>query len=266
VLTAAIHPYNSEYSALRVLSRNQTGSARVSAALQRSCVTTRTQGREPMRFLVLLVTCLFLASCRTFSPQAILQAPITPTSQVVIQTVLVTVVPTWPATATAATPTPPPTITPWIIVVTPTSPTAQASPTLYAGAGTPTATLPANVGGGLFTNLTRSGDHFALRCAPETVTFRASTENPYVVDVDFYYRIEDRLSVSISTWQWAGSMISDNQRNFTIDFPASRVDPDLRSHRAWFDYQFVGVNKYGDAVGRSARISQQVTYTIACSD
>jgi hypothetical protein len=219
-----------------------------------------------MRSTVLLVPALLLAGCSTFAPQTMLEAPVTPTPQVVIQTVLVTVIPTWPATATVATPTPAPTSTPWIIVVTPTSPTAQASPTLYAGGGTPTATLPANVGGGLFTEVARSGDHFALRCAPDTITFRVSTDNPYVVDVDFYYRIEDRLSVSISTWQWAGSMLSDNKGHFTMDFPASRVDPDLRSHRAWFDYQFVGVNAYGDAVGRSARISQQVTYTIACTD
>jgi hypothetical protein len=219
-----------------------------------------------MRSTALLITAVLLAGCSTFAPQSMLAAPSTSTPQVVIQTVLVTVIPTWPPTATMATPTPAPTITPWIIVVTPTSPTAQASPTLYSGAGTPTATLPANAGGGLFTKLSRSGDHFALRCAPETITFSVSTDNPYVVDVDFYYRIEDRLSVSISTWQWAGSMITDNQGNFTIEFPASRVDPDLRSHRAWFDYQFVGVNKYGDAVGRSARISQQVTYTIACTD
>jgi hypothetical protein len=219
-----------------------------------------------MRSTLLLFTALLLAGCSTVAPQGIFEAPSTSTAQVVIQTVLVTVIPTWPATATMVSPTPAPTFTPWIIVVTPTSPTAQASPTLYAGGGTPTATLPANAGGGLFTKLSRSGDHFALRCPPEAITFAVLTDNPYVVDVDFYYRIEDRLGVSISTWQWAGSMIPDNQGNFTIDFAASRVDPDLRSHRAWFDYQFVGVNKYGDAVGRSARISQQVTYTIDCSD
>jgi hypothetical protein len=219
-----------------------------------------------MRSALLLLTTLLFAGCSTFAPQAIFEAPGSSTPQVVIQTVLVTVIPTWPATATVVTPTAAPTITPWIIVVTPTAPTAQASPTLYGGGGTPTATLPANVGGGLFTQLSRSGDRFSLRCSPDSITFDVSTDNPYVVDVDFYYRIEDRLSVSISTWQWAGSMISDKQGNFTIDFPASRVDPDLRSHRAWFDYQFVGVNKYGDAVGRSARIVKQVTYTIDCTD
>lgn len=230
-----------------------------------------------MRSTLLLLPALLLAGCSTFSPQAMFEAPSSSTPQTVIQTVLVTVVPTLQATATAAAPTPAPTETPWIIVVTSTPPAAQASPTtyavaaaasptLYAGGETPTATLPANAGGGLFTNLSRSGDQLSLRCSPDSLTFDVSTDNPYVVDVDFYYRMEDRLSVSISTWQWAGSMTSDKHGNFTMTFPASRVDPDLRSHRAWFDYQFVGINKYGDAVGRSARISQQVTYTIDCTD
>jgi len=135
-----------------------------------------------------------------------------------------------------------------------------------SAAESPTATLPANAGGDLFMNLTRSGDHFALRCLPNTITFGVSTSNVYVTEVDIYYRIEDRLSVSISNWHNAGVMQSDKNGNFTIDLPSSAVDPDLRSHKAWFDYQFIGLNKLGQVVGRSARIVQQITYTIDCSD
>lgn len=138
---------------------------------------------------------------------------------------------------------------------------AQALP-----AGSATATLPANAGGDLFTSLGRSSDHFALRCLPDTITFNVSTANPYVVGVDIYYRIQDQLSTSMSGWIHGGSMTSDKHGNFSMDFPASRVDPDVRSHRAWFDYQFVGVNKTGDAVGRSLRIVKQITYTIDCTD
>jgi hypothetical protein len=219
-----------------------------------------------MRSRSFLTLTLLLAACNAVVPLTAPATVLPPTAQVIIQTVLVTVIPTWPATATLVTPTPAPTLTPWIIVVTATPATAQPSPTLYAGGGTPPATLPANAGGGIFTKMTRSGDHFALRCIPGDITFGVFTDNPYVTDVDFYYRMEDRLGVSISSWQWAGSMLSDKHGNFTLDFAAARVDPDLRSHRAWFDYQFVGVNAQGDAVGRSARISQQVTYTIDCSD
>jgi hypothetical protein len=114
--------------------------------------------------------------------------------------------------------------------------------------------------------MTRSGDKFSLRCQPDVLRFGVSTSNPYVTGVDVYYRIQDRLSTSISGWAFGGSMESDKQGNFTIAFPSDRVDPDLRSHRAWFDYQFIAVNKVADAVGRSAKISKQVTYTIDCGD
>jgi hypothetical protein len=143
-----------------------------------------------------------------------------------------------------------------------TSSTAAAT----APIGEATAPLPPNAGGGLFTNLARSADKFSLRCQPDTLNFGVSTSDPAVTGVDFYYRIEDRLKISISSWQFGGSMASDGQGNFSIAFPASRVDPDLRSSLAWFDYQFVGISKVGDVIGRSGRISKQVTYTLDCSE
>ncbi len=189
----------------------------------------------------------------------------TSTPIIEVQTVIVTVIPTQAATLVPTfTPVPSATPLPPATAAVPTGPAPTMAAT--AGAESPTATLPANAGGDLFTNLTRSGDHFALKCLPGTITFGVSTSNVYVTEVDIYYRIEDRLSVSISNWHNAGKMTSDKNGNFTIDLPASAVDPDLRSHRAWFDYQFVGLNKYGDAVGRSARIVQQITYTLDCGD
>jgi hypothetical protein len=216
---------------------------------------------------LILVLAFALTGCAGLGPAA----P-KPTAVVEIQTVLVTVVATEkPAEA--------PTQTPQIIVVTATpevpSPTPvssenAASPAASTAVSAPTteatATLPANAGGDLFTNLTRSGDHFALRCQPDTLSFGVSTSNPYVVNVTFYYRIEDRLGTSISNWLDGGTMVSDKKGNFTIDFPSSRVDPDSRSHRAWLDYEFVGLNRLGDAVGRSAKIAKQVTFTIDCAD
>lgn len=215
-----------------------------------------------MKVLTMLVLALALAGCGAIAPATPAASP-----ETVIQTVLVTVIPTEkptevPSATLAAT------AAPQIIVVTATPgapvPTLAAAGTIPAGSAT--ATLPANAGGDLFTNLTRSSDHFALRCLPETITFGVSTSNPYVVGVDIYYRIQDQLSVSISGWINGGSMVSDKHGNFTMDFPSSRVGPDVRSHRAWFDYQFVGTNKVGEAVGRSLRIVKQITYTIDCTD
>ena len=181
-----------------------------------------------MKRLLILTLAFILTGCAGAAPASpTVVASSTP--QVVIQTVIVTVIPTEQPTQTP-TSTPIPTLTPQIIVVTATggvtqSPAAtgttqqSAAPQAAVGAS-PSATLPANAGGDIFTDLTRSADHFAL----------------------------------------------DKQGNFTLDFPSSRVAADLRSHRAWFDYQFVGTNKVGDAVGRSAKISKQITYTIDCSD
>lgn len=224
-----------------------------------------------MKQILTLALAFVLAGCGALGPAATPTAvPPTSTPVVLVQTVVVTVVPTQEPTE-VPTSTPAPTQTPEIIVVTATggAPAANSSnPTaeVASTSGPVTATLPANAGGDLFTNLTRSNDHFALRCQPDTITFGVSTPNELVTQVDFYYRIEDRLSVSISNWVNAGKMVPDKKGNFTLDFKSLSVDPDLRSHKAWMDYEFVGINHLGNAIGRSAKIVKQITYTIDCSD
>ena len=230
-----------------------------------------------MKKLLTLALAFVLTGCGALAPAATPTAAPSSTPVVLIQTVVVTVVPTQeptevPTNTTIPTNTAVPTLTPQIIVVTATGAGAAVATTNTTEANAPitsgsaTATLPANAGGDLFTNLTRSNDHFSLKCEPGTITFGLSTSNELVTQVDFYYRIEDRLSVSISGWVNAGKMQTDKNGNFTIDFPSTSVDPDLRSHKAWFDYEFVGINKGGSAVGRSAKIVKQITYTIDCSD
>jgi hypothetical protein len=223
-----------------------------------------------MKKLIPLALAFILTGCGALAPAATPTAAPTFTPVVVVQTVMVTVIPTQQPTEVPSN-TPAPTLAPQIIVVTATGGPAAAGPTNTAEANIPntgsaTATLPVNAGGDLFSNLTRSGDHFALRCQPDTITFGVSTSNELVTQVDFYYRIEDRLSVSMSGWVNAGKMQTDKRGNFTLDFKSLSVDPDLRSHKAWFDYQFVGINHLGAAIGRSLRISQQITYTIDCTD
>jgi hypothetical protein len=227
---------------------------------------------EIMKQLLTLAVGLVLTGCAAI-PGA---APQAPSPVVVVETVLVTVIPTQQPTL-VPTQTLAPSLTPQVIVVTATgaapalagttsAPTATAPSGASAPASEATAPFPDNPGGGVFTNLTRSGDKFSLRCQPDVLSLGVSTSNPSVTGVDVWYRIQDRLSVSISNWAYGGSLESDKQGNFTIAFPASRVDQDIRSHRAWFDYQFVAVNKVGDVVGRSAKLAKQVIYTIDCDD
>lgn len=201
-------------------------------------------------------------------------APAGPTATpvVIVQTVIVA--PTQPPTAVPTdTPVPPPPTQPpqqIIVVVTATQPAGGAPPPAGSSGGaegTATATLPAGAGGNLFTSLTRSGSFFSLRCLPQDITFSVSTANLAVVEVDIYYRIEDLTTqpITYSEWKNGGKMTGDKHGNFTIDFNTSQISPDLRTpDRAWFDYQFVGLAKSADAVGRSGKISQQVYYLKDC--
>jgi PBP1b-binding outer membrane lipoprotein LpoB len=228
-----------------------------------------------MKKLLALILALLLSGCAAISPVTPTSVPPTP----IIATVLVTVIPTQEPTQ-VPTETPAPTQTPQVIVVTAT-PAEAASPTpasnsspANSGAATATATLPSNAGGltkggeVLFTNLTRSGSYFNLRCSPQDITFSASTSNGAVVEVDMYYRMEDLTTqpVSISDWKNLGKMTSDGHGNYTMDVNTlQNLSPDLRaSARAWFDYQFVAIAKDGNSVGNSGIIAKQVLYLKDC--
>ena len=226
-----------------------------------------------MKKILFLVLALVLASCAPAAPVAQPTA-IPPTPVVLVATVLVPVVQTQIVQATAA-PTNPPAPTeppaPTATVAAPVAPTAApataaANPQPAAG-GTATATLPADAGGNLFTNLTRSGSYFNFRCLPQELTFGVSTANYAVVEVDFWYRFEDLTTqpITYSEWKNLGKMNTDKNGNFTITFNTSQINPDIRAAaKGWIDYQFVGVSKAGDAVGRSGKISQQILYLKDC--
>ena len=227
-----------------------------------------------MKRILFLALALILASCAPVAPAVQPTAALPPTPVVLVATVLVPVVQTQIVQATAA-PTSLPTQTPQVIVVT-TTPAAGASPVAGSSpsGATATATLPANAGGlskageVLFTNLPRSGSYFNLRCPPQDITFGVSTSNVYVVEVDFYYRMEDLTTqpITISPWKNVGKMTSDKNGNYTIDVNTlQNLSPDLRaSAKAWFDYQYIGIAKDGNAVGNSGIISQQVLYLKNC--
>ena len=231
-----------------------------------------------MKRLFAVMLTFALAGCGAIAPTPSTPSP-TGTPETILQTVVVTVLVTQVVTETpSSTPTATltavatltslgtaetaTTTTPSSTDTTPATP-VTASPT---ASGSATATLPADAGGGVFTNITRSSDHLALNCQPNTVTFGITTTNSAIAEVDLFYRIEDQLSSSISGWVDIGKMTPDQAGNFSMDFAASLVDPDIRTHKAWLDYQFVGISKTGEVLGRSARIVKQIAYTIECSD
>ena len=231
-----------------------------------------------MKKFLILTLALVLSGCTALAPVSPTSAP-PPTAQVIIATVLVPVMATQ-APTNVPTETPiPPSPTPQVIVVTATPGNTQAAPAATSGpansgGATATATLPSDAygltkgGQVLFTNLTRSGSYFNLRCPPQDITFGVSTSNIAVVEVDIWYRMEDLTTqpTTISDWHNLGKMTGDKNGNYTIDINTlQQLGPDLRaSAKAWFDYQFVGIAKDGNPVGNSGKISQQVLYLKDC--
>ena len=189
-------------------------------------------------------------------------AIILPTAQVIVQTVVVMVTPTsLPPTAIPPA-SPVPTVTPLPPTVPPVSaPTTASQPT--AGTGAPFA-LPNTSGGGVFINMNVSSNYFSLRCYPKEVTFNVTAADIHIVSVEFYYRIQDKGSTDISDWINGGLMEPDKQGNFSFTLKAESLNPDWRRTGTWFDFQFIGVNKTGDVVGRSERIIKLISYSNDC--
>ena len=226
-----------------------------------------------MKQILIIALAFLLAGCSAIAPfttQATPTAGATSTPQVVIQTVIVTVFVTAPATERpipTATWTPIPTFTsqPTSLTATAGTPgTGTPLATATAGSGSATATLPTNAGGDLFSNLTRSGEHLSANCLPNDVTFGLSATNPSVFEVDLFYRLEYQNSSLTTHWVDVGKMASDNNGNFTFDFKASMIPSDLRTRAAWVDYQFIGLNRSLQVIGRSALILKQITFTPNC--
>jgi hypothetical protein len=226
------------------------------------------------RFLILiLIFVMALTACDALSSptQAPTAAPtsVPPTAEVVVVTVEVPVEVT--AQPTEAPPTAVPTETqppaPTEAAPTEAAPTAEppteAAPAQSTSSGGPV-TVDASLSGGFFKDVTYSSPAFSLRCPPKEITISGTATDASITAVDFYYRIEDRKGTDISAWKNAGRMQPNGNGNFSITISGEDIHPDLRKALAWFDFQLVGLNKGGAAVGRTEKIVQKVTYTIDC--
>jgi hypothetical protein len=182
------------------------------------------------------------------APTEVPPTPIPPTAQVIVVT----------ATNEPATAVPP---TAQVIVITATNaPVTSGAP----ASGGPIS-LDNTLGKGVFINMSMSSDVFTLRCSPRDITFSITANNPAIVDALLYYRIVDNpAGLYPSEWQNAGKMNSDKKGNFSLVFSGEAVNPNLRLGKAWFDFQFIGLNKGGTAVDRTQKIERLVTYGIDC--
>ena len=213
--------------------------------------------------LLLLVLVLTACTAATEAPVAApTDVPSTATPIVIVQTVLVE--PTQVPTEVPPTPVPPTTAPVVVTVVVEPTQVPPASAPADSNAASSEVLFDNALGGGYFLNMKASGDKFSLRCFPLDVTFLLQSTNPTIVDVEMWYRLEDRQGTGIREWENAGKMKTDNNGNFSLVFKGEDVKPDLRMEYAWFDVQFIGLAKSGEVVTRSEKIVQQLTYTIDC--
>jgi len=217
-----------------------------------------------MKRLTLILLAVLLAGCSAL--QAVPPTPqptsIPPTPQVIIATVLVTVIPT-----DAPTLVPVPTNTPLPTLDLPTQ-TTTAEMTPATETSTPVGggpvTVPASLYGSAFSNIAFSGSRFSLRCEPKSISFDLTASDVYVTVVEFYYRIRDKNSTYVPDWSRGGTLLGESGGHFFVTFGADEVVPDNRKVNGWFDIQFVGLNKLGQVVGRTEKIEDIVTYTLDC--
>jgi len=216
-----------------------------------------------MKKVLILVLAITLAACTaapTQPPEAVLpEASQTPV--VVVQTVVV-------EATQAPTDLPPPTVAPPVVVTVVVQPTTEA-PTAAPAATTNTSAGPNALdnalGKGVFINMTMSNTDFSLRCLPRDITFNITTNLPDIVEAELFYRTVDQpKALYYKEWRSAGKMESDKNGNFSIVFSGEDVHPDYRLDLAWFEFQFVGLNKGGGVVDRSQKIEKLVTYRIDC--
>ena len=214
--------------------------------------------------LLTLIFAITLTACDAmYAPT---QAPVVeptavpPTAEVVVVTVEVPVLPSEaPPTPIPSVTPPPPADAPTQEPVTPTEPAPPAGPP----ASGPIA-VDASMSGGVFENISVSGDRFSLRCNPKEITFDVTSTDTYITQVDLYYRIRDKHSNYIPSWEYAATLETDGGNHFWLTYSGESVKPDNRKEQGWFDFQFVGRNRYGDVVGRTEHIEGLVNYTIDC--
>lgn len=215
-----------------------------------------------MRKMYLLFLALILTACGAASTQPPQPTPVPPTAQVIVATVLVPVEVTSAATSM---PLPTNTSAPTPTDVPPTlTPTQEVPPTQSTETTNGLIALDPKFNGQSFERISISTDKFSLNCQPKEISFDVYSTDKYIVKTDLYFRMRDKHSNDIPPWTVVGTMETDGLNHFWMTLRGDQIKADLRKYQGLFDFQFVGLNQVGDAVGRSEKITDVVSYTINC--
>ena len=216
-------------------------------------------------FIAILIL-LVLSACTPAAPAA--QQPVIINVTVVAPAAPAAVdAPTAVPPAATAVPTavPPTDVPPTAVPAAPTDvPTAVPPAATAAPEATATNAGQAAVGADILTDITRSGDTFSLKCAPSEITFSVKSANTYITGVQFYYRMVDKINSMSSNWYASKNLDAAGNGVYTLTFSALDVNPDVRFDHGWFEYQFVGLSKSGNAVGRTDKFEKQVSFSKEC--
>ena len=223
--------------------------------------------KKLMILTFMLISAITACDAKTVQAPAEESKAVQPTAQVVVVTVEVTAIPTQapPTPLSFDTPEAIPTQVPATQEPATQEPATTAEP-VSSGAQSASGSfnIAASLNGGVFENISASDNSFSLRCSPREISFDLYATDIYITQVDLYYRIRDKHSNFIPGWSRAAALETDGGNHFWLTYSGESVKPDNRIDPGWFDFEFIGMNKYGDVVGRTKKIEGLVTYTINC--
>jgi hypothetical protein len=159
------------------------------------------------------------------------------------------------ARATAPPPTPGATASPLPAAVLPES---TSIPTV-------TATPAQVINGELFSKISHSTSVLHQKCDPLEIIFGVTAKNPEVAGVVFFFRLKDKATGLVNEWSGGGELRAVGNSMFEFNFRASAIPNGARYYQdAWVQYQFMGIDKSGQSLGRTQIFSQEITYTPDC--
>lgn len=157
-----------------------------------------------------------------------------------------------------------------------TTPTAPAAPSASA---LPAASLPAiinsdvpgpspsatpELSGELFSKVSHSTDVLHFNCDPLEIIFNLTVKNPDIKHVAFFFRMKDKATGIVNAWSNGEDMRAAGNGIFQFIFQARAIPNEARTKQAWVQFQFAGLNKAGESLGRSQIFANEITYTSDC--
>lgn len=152
---------------------------------------------------------------------------------------------------------------------TPEAATATTIPAAVLPKPTPTlaetATPTQAINGNLFSKISHSTSVLHLKCNPVEIIFDVTVKDPEVTGVAFFFRMKDKATGLVNGWSNGENLRAVGNNVYEFNFRASAIPGEARYYpEAWVQYQFVGLDKSRQSLGRTQIFSEEITYTPKC--